>query len=94
MLTILSITLSGGLGGLTSTGAADLRDALAVDEPGAIQKDPARGIHGDDDGVLDEDHGRSPGEHDTRLLQEVLRRHRRNDTTPTRAGRRSWKRLE
>jgi hypothetical protein len=34
---------------------------------------PASGIYADDDGVLDEDHGRSRGECDTRLLQEVLR---------------------
>ena len=54
-------------------GAADLDDALAVDQHGAVHEDPARGIHADDDGVLDEDHGRSPGEYDTRLRQEVLR---------------------
>jgi hypothetical protein len=36
--------------------APDLDDALAVDEYGAVKEDPARGIHGDDDGVLDEDH--------------------------------------
>jgi hypothetical protein len=46
---------------------------LAVNEHGAVEEDPARGIHGDDDGVVNEDHGRAPGDYDTRLIQEVLR---------------------
>ncbi len=42
-------------------GAAHLHDAPAVHEHGAVQENPARGIHGDDDGVLDEDHGTPSG---------------------------------
>lgn len=38
-------------------GAPDLNDALAIDEHGAVPEEAALGIHGDDDGVLDEDHG-------------------------------------
>ena len=46
--------------------APGLHDALAVDEDGAVPEDAALGIHGDDDGVLDEDHGYAPAEYDTR----------------------------
>jgi hypothetical protein len=41
--------------------APHLHDALAVDEHGAVEENPARGIHGDDDRVLDEDHGTPSG---------------------------------
>ena len=42
-------------------GAPHLHDALAVDEHRAVEENPARGIHGDDDRVLDEDHGTPSG---------------------------------
>jgi hypothetical protein len=39
-------------------GAPHRDDALALDEHGAVHEDAPLGIHRDDHGVLDEDHGK------------------------------------